>query len=90
MKYENVMNMNEVQREIITDNEETFNKKLVSENNERKDTDVIKYTEAFLNKKKIELQQEKERFVKKQKELKRLKDEVRKLKKELLEDINSY
>lgn len=49
-----------------------------------------KYSEDFLNKKKIELQQEKEKFNKKQKELKKLEEEVRKFKEELFEDINNY
>ena len=53
-------------------------------------TEKVKYTEDFLNKKKIELQREKERFIKKQKELKKLKDEIKRFKEELLEDINSY
>ena len=49
-----------------------------------------KYSEDFLNKKKIELQQESEKFNKKQKELKKLEEEVRKFKEELFEDINNY
>ena len=81
-------------KKIIADTQENFDVKVINEDKEKEVADMptekVKYTEDFLNKKKIELQREKERFIKKQKELKKLKDEIKRFKEELLEDINSY
>ena len=83
-----------VQKKIIADTQENFDVKVINEDKEKEVADMptekVKYTEDFLNKKKIEPQREKERFIKKQKELKKLKDEIKRFKEELLEDINSY